>query len=174
MRSWRRSVVPFVWGSMLLPSLLLACCVLFLRSNGYVYCRVWDALILVRFHLFCRNSTLSFWKSSVLLARGRIFFLCGDIRVWCSELWFWGRGLGLGLSVCFYMQVRISMLRSFGGRSSLTCCGFCCEWDVGSTGSCPALCASHGPRDLTKPGASDSRLSRFFFFPSSSTSSISC
>ncbi len=101
MRSWRRSVVPFVWGSMLLASLLLACCVLFLRSNGYVYCRVWDALILVRFHLFCRNSTLSFWKSSVLLARGRIFFLCGDIRVWCSELWFWGRGLGLGLSVCF-------------------------------------------------------------------------
>jgi hypothetical protein len=119
--------------------------------------------VLVRLHLFCGNSTLSFWKSSVLLACGRIFFLCGDIRVWCSELWFWVRGLGLGLSVCFYMQVRISMLRSFGGRSSLTCCGFCCEWDVGSTGSCPALCASHGPRGLIKPGASDSRLSRFCF-----------
>ncbi len=174
MRSWRRSVVPFVWGSMLLPSLLLACCVLFLRSNGYVYCRVWDALFWFAFICFAGirrwvfENLAFFW-----LVKG--FSFCVEILGFGAQSSdFGGGGWVLVFPSVFYMQVRISMLRSFGGRSSRTCCGFCCEWDVGSTGSCPALCASHGPRDLTKPGASDSRLSRFFFFPSSSTSSISC
>jgi hypothetical protein len=42
------------------------------------------------------------------------------------------------------------MWRSYGGRSSRTCCVFSSVWGAGSTGSCLVLCVSRARLDLIK------------------------
>jgi hypothetical protein len=80
---------------------LLACCVLFLRSNGYVYCRVWDALFWFAFICFAGIRRWVFENLAFCwLVKG--FSFCVEILGFGAQSSdFGGGGLGLGPSVCF-------------------------------------------------------------------------